>query len=238
VVTLAPSILIALPVFAQTYTSPSYEVDEVFMGPGGLNDASSANYNARATLGDTAVGNSESANFQAYGGFTTTDDPYIEVTVAGGNIDLGYLSESQTTTTTATFSVKTYLANGYNVVIGSDPPTVGGSNPYALATNSTPTAPAAPGTEQFGMNLVANTSPTTFGANPVQDPSATFSNGQVDADYATPNLFMYQKNDRIAFSNESSGFTNFTISYIFNIDEITPSGEYTFEQIIIATSVF
>ena len=50
---------IVLTVKAQpTYSSPSYGVDQVFFGSGGVNDANSANYNARASLGDTGVGNS------------------------------------------------------------------------------------------------------------------------------------------------------------------------------------
>jgi hypothetical protein len=209
------------------------------MGAGGVNDASSASYRARASLGDTAVGNSSSTNFQANSGFVTTPDPYIELIASSGAIDLGYLSTSTTTTATATFSVRTYLASGYNVGIASDPPKVTGTpGTHTLATNNTQTAPYSPGTEQFGMNLVANTVPATVGADPVQVPDATYSYGQVDAAYATANQYKFVKNDRIAFSNKSSGLTNYTISYIFNISDVTPAGEYIFDQIIVATSTY
>lgn len=235
----APGFFVAVVSAAPTYTSPSYGVDEVFMGAGGVNDASSASYRARASLGDTAVGNSSSTNFQANSGFVTSPDPYIELIASSGNIDLGFLSTSTTATTTATFSVRTYLASGYNVVIGSDAPKVTGTpGTHTLFTNSTQTAAYAPGTEQFGMNLVANTAPTTFGADPVQLPDASYSYGQVDAAYATPNQYKFVKNDRIAYSDKSSGLTNYTISYIFNISDLTPAGEYVFDQIIVATSTF
>lgn len=235
----APWLFVSAVSAAPTYTSPSYGVDEVFMGAGGVNDASSASYRARASLGDTAVGNSSSTNFQANSGFVTSPDPYIELIASSGSIDLGYLSTSTTTTATATFSVRTYLASGYEVGIASDPPKVTGvPGTHTLATNSTPTAPASPGTEQFGMNLVANTAPSTVGANPAQIPDATYSFGQVDAAYATPNLFKFVKNDRIAYSNKSSGQTDYTISYIFNISDVTPAGTYVFDQVIVATSTF
>jgi hypothetical protein len=69
-----PSRLFAAP----EYTSPNYGIDEVFMGAGGLNDATSTNYQARASLGDIAVGNGLSSLYQLWAGFTTTYDPYIE----------------------------------------------------------------------------------------------------------------------------------------------------------------
>jgi hypothetical protein len=224
---------------APTYSSPSYGVDEVFMGSGGLNDASSANYQGRASLGDLSVGNTESANYQAYGGFTTTTDPYISLVVNGASTNLGYLSASTASTATATFQVKTYLASGYIVTNGSDAPsyTSNGSTHYLSTPLVTPT-PSAPGVEQFGINLVANTSPATFGANPVQIPDASYSFGQAAANYDTPNVYKYAKGDTIAYSNKSSGYTEYTISYIYNISQATPAGEYSFNHILIATATY
>jgi hypothetical protein len=222
-----------------TYVSPNYGVDEVFMGAGGLNDATSANYSARASLGDISIGNVNSASlYQAYGGYTTTTDPFIEFTVTGGTIDLGYLTDTATSYTTGTFTVRTYLAEGYSVITASDPPKVSGTpGTHMLATNGTPTAPTI-GTEQFGINLAANTSPASVGADPVQIPDATYSFGQVESDYSTPNLYKYTKGDRIAYSNKSSGTTQFTITYIYNIDDLTLAGEYVFNHILVATSVY
>lgn len=233
----APGIILARVSAAPTYVSPNYGVDEVFLGSGGVNDASSANFRARASLGDTGVGNSSSLNYQAYGGFTTTPDPYIELIVNPVSTELGYLSPSSTASTSATFLVRTYLASGYSVVNGSDPPVAtitGGS--HTLTALSTPTSPAA-GTEQFGINLVANSSPTV-GANVQQIPDNTYSFGQVTADYSTANLFKYVKGDSIAYSSQSSGSTQYTVSYMYNIADVTPGGEYVFKHIIIATSTF
>jgi len=90
----------------------------------------------------------------------------------------------------------------------------------------------------LGMNLAANTSPTTFGAVPVQIPDSTFSFGVATSNYNTANQYMYVNGDTIASSPKSSGETDYTISYILNITNITPGGTYTMNQAIVATSTF
>jgi hypothetical protein len=102
---------------------------------------------------------------------------------------------------------------------------------------TTPTISSV-GTEQFGINLVANTAPTTFGANPSQAPDASFSFGQAAAGYDTPNYFKYVTGDTIAYSNKSSGETDYTISYLFNVSNATPGGQYTLHHVLVATSTF
>jgi hypothetical protein len=102
---------------------------------------------------------------------------------------------------------------------------------------STPTA-SIPGTEQFGMNLVANTSPITFGANPSQNPSSVFSFGAAASGYNTANLYKYVQGSTIASSNSSSGETDYTISYIYNISNSTPGGYYLFNDVLVATATF
>lgn len=219
---------------APTYVSPNYGVDEVFFGAGGVNDATSASYRARASLGDTGVGNSSSSLYQLYGGFTTTEAPFLEFVVNSANVDLGVQNTASASTGTATFTIKAYLASGYVVTTISDPP----KNASYTITNMATTAASAPGTEQFGINLRANTSPTTVGADPVQLPDASFSFGQVSADYNTVNQFKYVKNDVIAYSNKSSGITQFTMTYLMNIKSTTPGGTYVMDHNLVATGTF
>jgi hypothetical protein len=102
---------------------------------------------------------------------------------------------------------------------------------------ATPTASAA-GSEQFGINLVANTSPVNFGANPVQVPDNTFSFGQVAADYSSPGLFKYVKDDAVALSTASTSATNYTVSYIFNVSNVTPGGTYVLRHVLVATATY
>ena len=227
-------LMVPINVFAQS-SSSNYSIDEYFIGPGGDNDLNSTNYSARASLGDTGIGNSASTNYQLYGGFTTTDVPYIEVFVPSTTIDMGVLDESTTGTGTGTFSVRTYLADSYVVTLaGTLPTSEGGATIDAMGTRSTSTQ----GTEQYGLNLTTNTSPASFGADPVQVPSTDFSFGYVLSDYNVANEFKYVNGDQIAASDSSSGQTDYTVSYIINVSPITEAGLYTARSTFVVTSTF
>lgn len=220
--------------FAQS-SSSNYRIEESYFGVGGELDASSPNYRAQQSAGENTIGNTSSTNYQANAGFNTTAQPYLEVATTGGNIDLGDLSSSSTSTATSTFYVRAYLASGYNVVIASQPPT----NPsgHVLTNLLTQTAPST-GTEQFGINLRANTSPTTFGADPSQSPDSSFGYGYAAPGYDTPNVYRYIPGDVIARSDKSSGRTDYTISYMYNISGTTPAGTYDYTQDIVVVATY
>lgn len=224
---------------AQQSASTHYSVNEVFFGSGGaLNDCSTT-YCAKESLGETGVGTTKSPSYQAHAGFNTDRQPYIQVNVNAANINLGTLTPGTPATATATFSVKTYLASGYTVTTQSPGPASGS---YVLNLLTTPTA-SAPNTEQFGINLAANNScgnglPASLGANPVQVPSSAFSFGTVPASYNQACKFMYKNGDTIAQSSSSSGETDYTISYLFNITNTTRAGTYTMDDVLVATSTY
>jgi hypothetical protein len=229
-------ILLLMPAVALAAQSSSahYQVNEVFVGSGGALNDCSASYCAKESIGETAVGNPSSAHYQAHAGFNTDRTPYLQFIVNATNTNIGVLSTGSATTTTGTFSVKNYLSSGYSVVTVSNPPQ---NNTYTMHNLTTPTA-SSPGTEQFGMNLVANTSPITFGANPGQNPSSAFSFGVAAAGYNTANLYKYVPGDTIASSSTSSGETDYTISYLYNIGVLTPGGTYSFNDVLVATATF
>jgi hypothetical protein len=222
------------PLALAQHTSNSYLIDEYFFGPGGTLDSTSDSYTIRASVGDIGVGNTLGTLFQLYSGYTTTDVPYLEMVVTPATINLGLMSVSAPATGEATFYVRTYLASGYAVTTFPDPPVNGN---YHIANLATPTA-SSPGTEQFGINLVANTQPVEFGADPVQQPDENFGFGSAAANYDDPNLFTYNNGDTIAGSDSSSGTTVYTISYMMNVGELTPGGVYTMDHTLIATSTF
>ncbi len=225
------------PVLAQQSSSTHYSVNEVFFGAGGQLNTCSTSYCSKQAIGETGVGAASSTNYKTQAGFNTDRTPSLTFIVTGGSTDLGVLSTGSTTHATATFSVKSYLASGYVVKTAANPPTGSLPTNHQLSALASPTAASA-GTEQFGMNLVANTSPATFGANPVQVPSGTFSFGAAAAGYNTTNLYKYVKGDTVAQSTKSSGETDYTISYIFNISNTTPAGQYQFNDVLVATSTF
>lgn len=248
----------------QQSCATSYGVAQTHFGSGGqlcdVNSPStspeSAHYCANTNLGELGIGNTASTNYQSQAGspLSVNREPYIAFTVGGASTYLGDLKTTCTTVTTGNFSVKTYLAGSYIVVTDAVAPTSAGTAPpHTLNTPSTPSSPAA-GTEQFGMNVVANSgmSPancdgsTAVGANPSQNPDSTFSfgaaatsaqNANTDS-YNTPGKFMYNNGDVIAYSNKSSGETDYTITYMYNISGTTPTGNYIFNDILVATSTY
>lgn len=229
-------LLAPMPVAAQSSASPNYKVDQTLFGTGSERDLSSPNYRGSGTVGDLGIGETSSLNYRAYAGFNTTDEPYLEFVVTGSNIDLEYLDVNQPKTANGTFYVRAWQANGYVVRTESDPPRNTFGN-QQLAPLSTPTT-SSTGTEQFGINLVANTSPATFGAAPQQVPDNTFSFGAPASGYDIANNFKYVKGDIVAQSPRSTSVTIYTLSYLFNIGDQTPSGQYTFNHVLVATATY
>lgn len=226
--------------FAQ-YSSTNYKSNEVFFGTGGDPNQSSTNYKARTSSGSLGVGQYGSTNYQSYLGNITPDTPFLEFIVNTSSVSIGTLSASAPSTGTATFSVKTYLANGY-VVTNNSPTAAPKNGTYTMQRLTSPTTSSF-GTEQFGINLVLNSGcggglPGSFGANPVQVPSSSFSFGTAAANYNTACNFTYNNGDTVAQSTKSSGETDYTISYLYNISNLTPGGKYNFDHLLVATSTF
>jgi hypothetical protein len=209
--------------FAETTSSSTnYQVTQTDFSSGSTLNSCSGTYCAQASVGDSAVGDAASANQTAQFGPVTNSQPLLEVIVNAGTSNLGVLSTTTTATKTTTVKVRNYLSGGYIMQIVGTPPTYDG---HSLATNSTPTA-STPGTEQFGINAAANTTPNV-GAAAVQVPDSTTSFGVVSDNYKTPNLFMFNSGDVIATSPKQSGETDYTISMIVNISSGTPAGHYS-----------
>ena len=222
------------PLWAQS-SSTNYSIEESTIGPGGLIDANSSNYNLRGSLGDTGVGNSGSTNYQLYGGYTTTAEEYIEIYVPNTTVDLGVLSDSSTNTGSATFYVRSYLSQGYVVSTVGQPPTIGAGD---FLDPKTTQGAASVGTEEFGINLKSNTAPTSFGSEAQQIPDSSFSFGYAASGYDTANQYKYVDGDVIAQADSSSGQTTYTISYIANIAPLTPAGVYVMHQSLVATATY
>jgi hypothetical protein len=219
--------------------SANYAVGQTFFGSGGaLENTCSTNYCAKQSVGETATGLSKSNNYEIYAGFNVNRDPFLEFEVTSTSLNLGTLTTSSTAYGIASFLVKDYLSGGYTIITESAPPT---NLAYSLSALSTPTAALA-GTEEFGINLVSNTTicgaPANFGANPVQEPSSSFSYGAVASGYGTCGLFKYVQGGTIADSTKSTGETDFTISYIADISSTTPAGVYTMSQVLVAVPTY
>jgi hypothetical protein len=97
------------------------------------------------------------------------------------------------------------------------------------------TGPSQAGVEQFGLNLVANTSPVSLGANPNH---GQFGVGSAATNYATTNNYRFVSGETIASAPKSSGMTIYTISYIVNVSSLTPGGQYSSNQTVICTGTY
>lgn len=245
------AVLLAVPiaVSADQSSSTNYQVNETFFGTGGELNASSTNYSSKQSAGELTVGAMRSTIYSAQAGFNTDRTPYIAAATLTPSVDIGVLDPSRANVGTAQFWAKAYLADGYTVQAYGGPPTNG---VHTMTASATPFASTS-GTEQFGINLAANnsisgamtgtplTSVGNFGSAPTQYPdysSNPFGFGQVDSDYTTANSFKYINGDTIAYSTRSSSDTTFTISYLFNISRVTPSGTYTMAQSIVVTATY
>jgi hypothetical protein len=220
-------------VAADTSSSAHYQVSNTEFNAGLTNQSCSTQYCSQVSIGDLAAGTTASGSNTAKLGGITNSQPELEVVIGTGSSDLGVLSTASTATATTTVQVLSYLSGGYILQIAGDPPSYG---THTLATPSTPTA-SAMGTEQFGINLAANTTPN-IGAIPVQTPSSTTSFGVVNTGYGTSNLFKYSNGDVIAHSSSASGITDYTVSMIINISNNTPAGHYSGDYSAIVTPVF
>lgn len=222
-----------LSVSAVTSTSAHYQVNETQFSAGSTAQNCSVQYCAQASIGETATGTSSNTVHTATFGPVTQGEPLLEVIVDTGVSNLGVLSTEHTSTKTTTVQVRTYLSDGYTLQIVGNAPKY---NSHSLATPSTPTA-SLPGTEQFGINAVANTSPSV-GANLVQTPVGQTGVGIINDPYNIPNKFQYINGDVVAHSTSPSGTTSYTVSMIVNISNATPAGHYSGDFSAIVTPVY
>lgn len=218
-------------VCADTLASPHYKMIETSLGNGGLLQSSSAHYQSTQSIGDTAVGTTKSTNYQTQAGSKTTADPSLTFTINSGATSFGSFSPTAAATATSSFSVSNYTSYGYIVQIVGDTP----HNGTHVIPGMTTSDVSQPGQEQFGINLVANTAPKSFGANPDQ---GQFGEGYAEPNYANPNHYMYNSGDTIAAADKTSGITTYTISYIVNVGSLTPGGQYSSHQQLVCTATF
>lgn len=211
--------------------SANYRFDETAIGTSNILESSSDNFSVNPAIGDLSVGNAVSDNFQIEAGSETDPNPVLSFSVDDGSADFGSFSAGTTATAETTFSVTNYTSYGYVVIIEGSPPTNGSHTIEPLTTASA----ATPGVEQFGINLVANTLPTSVGANPA---NGSFGFGIASLNYDTANQYRFVSGDTIAEAPKSSGKTSYTISYIVNVEPLTPGGRYDSNQTIIVTGTY
>lgn len=223
--------------YADDLKSTNYQFINTDAGSGGLIQATSTHYQSVESTSDSAVATSKSTNYQTEAGSQTTPDPALTLSVSGGTTSFNNLfSSSAASTATAQFSVIDYTSYGYAVQLVGTTPTYNGHSIAAMSNGSGGPAVSSPGHEQFGVNLVANTSPVV-GTNPNYGQFGLVTAGPT-TNYDSPNGFYYSSGSSIASSPKSSGQITYTISFLVNVDSLTPGGQYTSNQQIICTGTY
>ena len=213
--------------------STHYQFTETSLGGSGSYGSHSANYQSQQAVGILGVGSLASPNFQTKAGNITTNDPALAFAVNSTTVALGDFSAAATATATATFQVLNYTSFGYVVQIVGTAPTM--TSPSHTITAMATTGPSQAGTDQFGINLVANTSPISFGANPDH---GQFGFGSAETGYDTANNYRFVSGETIASAPKSSGLTTYTISYIVNVSSLDPGGQYVGSETLVCTGTY
>jgi hypothetical protein len=213
--------------------SDSYQLSEVQFGGSTNFNGCSDDYCAEVSIGDMTSGTSSSSSYGVEFGQILEDEPSLEVIVIPGESNLGILSAENTATKTAIIKVRSYLSGGYILRVTGDSPKFGTHN---LKTPAIPTA-SVPGLEQFGINIVANSSPSV-GSNPIQAPGSGIELGKASGNYSLENMFMYLSGDTVAYSDTDSSQTDYTLSMIVNISNSTPAGHYFGDYAVVVIPAF
>jgi hypothetical protein len=224
-------LIIGMPAISHALQSANYRFDESTIGTNTLFESSSTNYTGTSAFGDLNVGTASSTNYQLQAGSQTSGDPALTFSIDNSTANFGSFSATESTVSTATFSVINYTSYGYVVQITGDAPTNGA---HVIDPLPSATAPMT-GTEQFGINLVANTLPSSIGANP---DNGDFGFGEVEDDYDDPNVYRFVSGDIIASAPQSSGETSYTITYLVNVEALTPGGRYDANQSLVVTGTY
>lgn len=143
--------------------------------------------------------------------------------------DLGDVDLDKALFTQSQMAVGTNATAGFVIVVDGDPPTAGTK---IIPPNSTPVH-SIPGSNQFGINLVANLIPEVG-----IDPEGTWANAEPTSDYGVPDLFKFKPGDVVASSPNVSLMKKFTVSYVLNVSPSLDAGVYTTTITFIASGRF
>ena len=155
---------------------------------------------------------------------TGTANPSLTFIIGSTTCNLGHFSATQTKSCTHTIAAASNATGGY--VISYIPTTTLTSGANTITAMSSQTGSVV-GSEQFGLNLKANTAAGSFTATDFgADPSG--GSGTVMSGYQTANLFKFETAGAdIAQTTGPSNLTTFTASFIANITTVSEAGTYT-----------
>ncbi len=143
---------------------------------------------------------------------TSTDCTATE----GDFVQLGQLTTARASAGTSQMALATNAESGYTIRILGQSMTSGNNVIPPLTTNTS----SAPGTNQFGINLAANSDPSSgSGATGPGTGSATPNYGQ-------SNSFRFVGGEIVASGTSVEDYRKYTVTYLVNINRSQPPGVY------------
>ncbi|MDD2807848.1 MAG: hypothetical protein PHW95_05015 [Patescibacteria group bacterium] len=200
---------------------------------GGTENSQSTNYGLSDSIGEAMIlsATSTSNNYGVKAGFRELyPDNYLSLSLGSTLIELGSLTTAAAKTASHTMTVDANSPLGVTITVTGSTLTNGSDLITAIGATATT---SSPGTRQFGINLVANTSPS-IGANP----SGTSPIGSAASQYGIANHFAFNSGDTVASAANDINPTIFTVSYLANIADGTPAGNYSTILTYAATANF
>jgi hypothetical protein len=146
---------------------------------------------------------------------------------AGQYIDLGELKPTSTASGISQFMAATNANSGYVVTLTGQTLTSGNDVIDAMSSNS-----SVLGKNQFGINLVGNSSPNV-GIDPAGPGVASPASS-----YNLANKFTFSDGDQIAISPTSDNYRRFTASYVANVAAGQQPGFYSATVTYICLATF
>lgn len=143
--------------------------------------------------------------------------------------DMGQLSSKSTLTAQSQMAVGTNATGGFAITANGNSMSAGTN---VIDSPTTPTE-SKQGTNQFGINLVANDTPAVG-----HDPEGTWANAIPSPDYSETNHYKYNSGDVVAYSPNVSLMKKFTVSYIVNSSDNLRAGVYSTTITYVASGRF
>lgn len=143
--------------------------------------------------------------------------------------DMGQLSAKSTLLAQSQMAVGTNATGGFAITANGAPLSAGTN---VIDSPTIPT-PSQQGSNQFGINLVANNAPVIG-----SDPEGSWTNAVPSPDYGIVNKYKYVPGDVVAYSPDVSLMKKFTVSYIVNSSPDLRAGVYTTTITYIASGRF
>lgn len=160
-------------------------------------------------------------------------------TVTTGVVNFGLFSPTQPVTATSQMAASTNAGQGYVITVSGATLTSSGNVVTAIGGTKTT---SSPGSNQFGLNLVANTTATStpaIGANVTPAVAGNY-HGTPSANYDTVDNFAFVAGTptTVAASTVPSAAQVYTVSYLVNVAGNLPPGTYTTTLTYICTPTY